>query len=209
MQKLTRYVLTCVAITLPGVLSQDSEAGPIITLEFCGEFPGSTGGVLDGSFLQFDQSLVGDISQDYGLVDANILTSRTDLAPFPSDLTYTLADFTTVVPPGTTSLTSTVSGPPVTRSLSETVQGWRFLLPGAGEFFAVFPDAFLPIVADGDVLTNDLLTEFRADGSYMPDADKITNPEPSTLTLCGFGLICAAGYRRRHRRQTAATTAAP
>ena len=32
------------------------------------------------------------------------------------------------------------------------------------------------------------------------------NPEPSTLVLCGFGLICAAGYRRCRRRQTLATT---
>ena len=57
--------------------------------------------------MSFDQSLINSAGLNYGLIDANIVTRRTDLVPFPSGLTYAFADFNSKVAP-TTSVTSTV-----------------------------------------------------------------------------------------------------
>ena len=172
----------------------------VITLKFCGVFENASAGsgVLDGSFLTFDQSLINNVGGNYGLIDANIVTRRTDLAPFPSDFTYTMANFNSIVMP-TTSVTSVVG--PGTRTLPETVKGWSFLLPSQGEFFAVFPEAWLTTVMAGDTLTNNYITEFRSDG-YFPDADDIRAvPEPSGLAI--FGLSSAFIFlKRRLKKRT-------
>jgi hypothetical protein len=156
----------------------------VIKLQFCGIFEDAPAGsgVLEGSFLTFDQSFINNVGNNYGLVDANIVTRRTDLAPFPSDFTYTMANFNSIVMP-TTSVTSVVG--PGTRTFPETVKGWSFLLPGQGEFFAVFPETWLSTVMIGDTLTNNYITEFRPDG-FKADADIIrTVPEPSGLAIFG------------------------
>jgi hypothetical protein len=172
----------------------------VITLKFCGVFENASAGsgVLDGSFLTFDQSLVNNVGNNYGLTGANIVTRRTDLAPFPSDFTYTMANFNSIVMP-TTSVTSVVG--PGTRTFPETVKGWSFLLPGQGEFFAVFPENWLTTVMAGDTLTNNYITEFRSDG-YLADADDIRAvPEPSGLAI--FGLSSAFIFlKRRLKKRT-------
>ena len=61
----------------------------VIKLEFCGKFidtPGG-GGILDGSYLTFEQSLIDNVGEKYGLLDANIVTDRPVFAPL-SILTY-------------------------------------------------------------------------------------------------------------------------
>lgn len=153
---------------------------------------------MDGSFLTFDQSLVNNVGSNYGLTGANIVTRRTDLAPFPSDLTYTMANFNSIVMP-TTSVTSVVG--PGTRTFPETVKGWSFLLLGQGEFFAVFPENWLTTVMVGDTLSNNYITEFRSDG-YLADADDIRAvPEPSGLAI--FGLSSAFIFlKRRFKKRT-------
>jgi hypothetical protein len=172
----------------------------VIKLQFCGIFEDAPAGsgVLEGSFLTFDQSFINNVGNNYGLVDANIVTRRTDLAPFPSDFTYTMANFNSIVMP-TTSVTSVVG--PGTRTFPETVKGWSFLLPGQGEFFAVFPETWLSTVMIGDTLTNNYITEFRPDG-FKADADIIrTVPEPSGLAI--FGLSSAFIFlKRRLKKRT-------
>jgi len=172
----------------------------VITLKFCGVFENASAGsgVLDGSFLTFDQSLINNVGGNYGLIDANIVTRRTDLAPFPSDFTYTMANFNSIVMP-TTSVTSVVG--PGTRTFPETVKGWSFLLPSQGEFFAVFPENWLTTVMVGDTLSNNYITEFRSDG-FRPDADDIRAvPEPSGLAI--FGLSSAFIFlKRRFKKRT-------
>jgi hypothetical protein len=197
-----RRLATVLAVALCCGSFQTSHAD-IITLRFCGLFPDGMGGVLEGSFLKFDQSLINDAGSNFGLVDANIQTRRTDLAPFPSDLTYTLGDFSGTVGP-TTSITSNVSGGPVTRVLPESVKGWSFLSPGNGEFFAIFPEVWLTTVTFGDNLSNDLITEFRSDGSVKMDDDDITAvPEPSGIALIALTILAGAIWHRR--LQTSAT----
>ena len=172
----------------------------VIKLEFCGKFEDTQvgSGVLEGSFLIFDQTFINSQGLNYGLIDANIVTRRTDLAPFPSDLTYTMANFNSIVMP-TTSVTSVVG--PGTRTFPETVKGWSFLLPGQGEFFAVFPENWLTTVMVGDTLSNNYITEFRSDG-YLADADDIRAvPEPSGLAI--FGLSSAFIFlKRRFKKRT-------
>jgi len=172
----------------------------VITLKFCGVFENASAGsgVLDGSFLTFDQSLINNVGGNYGLIDANIVTRRTDLAPFPSDFTYTMANFNSIVMP-TTSVTSVVG--PGTRTFPETVKGWSFLLPSQGEFFAVFPENWLTTVMDGDTRTNNYITEFRSDG-FRRDVDVIRAvPEPSGLAI--FGLSSAFIFlKRRFKKRT-------
>ena len=172
----------------------------VITLKFCGVFENASAGsgVLDGSFLTFDQSLVNNVGNNYGLTGANIVTRRTDLAPFPSDFTYTMANFNSIVMP-TTSVTSVVG--PGTRTFPETVKGWSFLLPGQGEFFAVFPENWLTTVMVGDTLSNNFITEFRSDG-FRRDLDVIRAvPEPSGLAI--FGLSSAFIFlKRRFKKRT-------
>jgi hypothetical protein len=172
----------------------------VIKLEFCGIFENTQvgSGVLEGSFLIFDQSFISSQGLNYGLIDANIVTRRTDLAPFPSDFTYTMANFNSIVMP-TTSVTSVVG--PGTRTFPETVKGWSFLLPGQGEFFAVFPENWLTTVMDGDTLTNNYITEFRSDG-FRRDVDVIRAvPEPSGLAI--FGLSSAFIFlKRRFKKRT-------
>jgi hypothetical protein len=172
----------------------------VIKLQFCGIFEDAPAGsgVLEGSFLTFDQSLINNVGNNYGLVDANIVTRRMDLAPFPSDLTYTMANFNSIVMP-TTSVNSVVG--PGTRTFPESVKGWSFLLPGQGEFFAVFPETWLSTVMIGDTLTNNYITEFRPDG-LQADADIIRAvPEPSGLAI--FGLSSAFIFlKRRLKKRT-------
>lgn len=172
----------------------------VIKLEFCGKFEDTQvgSGVLEGSFLIFDQTFINSQGLNYGLIDANIVTRRTDLAPFPSDLTYTMANFYSIVMP-TTSVTSVVG--PGTRTFPETVKGWSFLLPGQGEFFAVFPENWLTTVMVGDTLSNNYITEFRSDG-FRADADDIRAvPEPSGLAI--FGLSSAFIFvKRRFKKRT-------
>jgi hypothetical protein len=172
----------------------------VIKLEFCGIFENTQvgSGVLDGSFLIFDQSFISSQGLNYGLIDANIVTRRTDLAPFPSDFTYTMANFNSIVMP-TTSVTSVVG--PGTRTFPENVKGWSFLLPGQGELFAVFPENWLTTVMVGDTLSNNYITEFRSDG-FRPDADGIRAvPEPSGLAI--FGLSSAFIFlKRRFKKRT-------
>lgn len=172
----------------------------VIKLEFCGKFEDTQvgSGVLEGSFLIFDQTFINSQGLNYGLIDANIVTRRTDLAPFPSDFTYTMANFNSIVMP-TTSVTSVVG--PGTRTFPETVKGWSFLLPGQGEFFAVFPENWLTTVMVGDTLSNNYITEFRSDG-YLADADDIRAvPEPSGLAI--FGLSSAFIFlKRRFKKRT-------
>lgn len=172
----------------------------VIKLEFCGIFEDTQvgSGVLEGSFLTFEQSLIDNVGDNYGLIDANIVTRRTDLAPFPSDFTYTKANFNSIVMP-TTSVTSVVG--PGTRTFPETVKGWSFLLAGQGEFFAVFPETWLSTVMVGDTLTNNFITEFRLDG-FRKDLDVIRAvPEPSGLAI--FGLSSAFIFlKRRFKKRT-------
>jgi hypothetical protein len=172
----------------------------VIKLQFCGIFEDAPAGsgVLEGSFLTFDQSLINNVGNNYGLVDANIVTRRMDLAPFPSDLTYTMANFNSIVMP-TTSVNSVVG--PGTRTFPESVKGWSFLLPDQGEFFAVFPETWLSTVMIGDTLTNNYITEFRPDG-LQADADIIRAvPEPSGLAI--FGLSSAFIFlKRRLKKRT-------
>ena len=172
----------------------------VITLKFCGMFENAPAGsgVLDGSFLTFDQSLINNPGDDYGLIDANIVTRRTDLAPFPSDFTYTMDDFNSIVMP-TTSVNSLVSAG--TRTFPETVKGWSFLRPGQGEFFAVFPETWLPTVMVGDTLRNNYITEFRSDGFFKDDDIIRAVPEPSGLAI--FGLSSAFIFlKRRFKKRT-------
>lgn len=172
----------------------------VIKLEFCGIFEDTQvgSGVLEGSFLIFDQSFINSQGLNYGLTGANIVTRRTDLAPFPSDFTYTMANFNSIVMP-TTSVTSVVG--PGTRTFPETVKGWSFLLPGQGEFFAVFPENWLTTVMVGDTRTNNFITEFRSDG-FRRDLDVIRAvPEPSGLAI--FGLSSAFIFlKRRFKKRT-------
>ena len=169
-----------------------------IKLEFCGTFVTAPGGILDGSFLTFEQSDINDEAKNYGLIDANIVTDRPDLAPL-SMLTYKRANFNSIVMP-TTSITSVVG--PGTRTFPETVKGWSFLLPGQGEFFAVFPEDFLSTLVYGDFVTNDYMTEFRKDDQARPahDTPKAV-PEPSGLAI--FGLSSAFIFlKRRFKKRT-------
>lgn len=69
---------------------------------------------MDGFFLSFDQSLINSAGLNDGLIDAHSVTRRTDLVPFPSDLTYTFADFNSIVAP-TKSVAST-AGPGIRTS---------------------------------------------------------------------------------------------
>jgi hypothetical protein len=109
-----------------------------------------------------------------------------------------MANFNSIVMP-TTSVTSVVG--PGTRTFPETVKGWSFLLPGQGEFFAVFPETWLSTVMIGDTLTNNYITEFRPDG-FKADADIIRAvPEPSGLAI--FGLSSAFIFlKRRLKKRT-------
>jgi len=173
----------------------------VIKLEFCGIFENTQvgSGVLEGSFLIFDQSFISSQGLNYGLIDANIVTRRTDLAPFPSDFTYTMANFNSIVMP-TTSITSVLGG---TRDdFPESVKGWSFLLPGQGEFFAVFPENWLSTLVYGDSITNDYMTEFRLNDQARPahDTPKAV-PEPSGLAI--FGLSSAFIFlKRRLKKRT-------
>ena len=172
----------------------------VIKLEFCGKFEDTQvgSGVLEGSFLIFDQTFINSQGLNYGLIDANIVTRRTDLAPFPSDLTYTMANFNSIVMP-TTSITSVFGG--TRNDFLETVKGWRFLLPGQGEFFAVFPETWLPTVMVGDTLRNNYITEFRSDGFFKDDDIIRAVPEPSGLAI--FGLSSAFIFlKRRFKKRT-------
>jgi hypothetical protein len=172
----------------------------VIKLEFCGIFENTQvgSGVLEGSFLIFDQSFISSQGLNYGLIDANIVTRRTDLAPFPSDFTYTMANFNSIVMP-TTSVTSVVG--PGTRTFPETVKGWSFLLPGQGEFFAVFPENWLTTVMVGDTLSNNYITEFRSDGFRRENDVVRAVPEPSGLAI--FGLSSAFIFlKRRFKKRT-------
>ena len=172
----------------------------VIKLEFCGIFENTQvgSGVLEGSFLIFDQSFISSQGLNYGLIDANIVTRRTDLAPFPSDFTYTMANFNSIVMP-TTSITSVLGG---TRDdFPESVKGWSFLLPGQGEFFAVFPENWLTTVMVGDTLSNNYITEFRSDGFRRENDVVRAVPEPSGLAI--FGLSSAFIFvKRRFKKRT-------
>lgn len=173
----------------------------VIKLEFCGIFEVTQdgSGVLEGSFLTFDQSFISSQGLNYGLIDANIVTRRTDLAPFPSDFTYTMANFNSSIVMPTTSITSVFGG--TRNDFQETVKGWSFLLPGQGEFFAVFPENWLTTVMVGDTLSNNFITEFRSD-EFRRDLDVIRAvPEPSGLAI--FGLSSAFIFlKRRFKKRT-------
>jgi hypothetical protein len=172
----------------------------VIKIQFCGIFEDAPfgSGVLDGSYLTFEQSLIDNVGEKYGLLDANIVTRRTDLAPFPSDLTYTKANFNSIVMP-TTSITSVVG--PGTRTLPETVKGWSFLLPGQGEFFAVFPENWLSTLVYGDSISNNYMTEFRLSGFRRSSDIPKAVPEPSGLAI--FGLSSAFIFlKRRFKKRT-------
>ena len=172
----------------------------VIKLEFCGKFEDTQvgSGVLEGSFLIFDQTFINSQGLNYGLIDANIVTRRTDLAPFPSDLTYTMANFNSIVMP-TTSVTSVVG--PGTRTFPETVKGWSFLLPGQGEFFAVFPENWLSTLVYGDSISNNYMTEFRGSGFRRSSDIPKAVPEPSGLAI--FGLSSAFIFlKRRFKKRT-------
>jgi hypothetical protein len=172
----------------------------VIKIQFCGIFEDAPfgSGVLDGSYLTFEQSLIDNVGEKYGLLDANIVTRRTDLAPFPSDLTYTKANFNSIVMP-TTSITSVVG--PGTRTFPETVKGWSFLLPGQGEFFAVFPENWLSTLVYGDSISNNYMTEFRLSGFRRSSDIPKAVPEPSGLAI--FGLSSAFIFlKRRFKMRT-------
>jgi hypothetical protein len=169
----------------------------VIKLEFCGKFVTAPGGILDGSFLTFEQSDINDEAKNYGLIDANIVTDRPDLAL--SVLTYKKANFSSIVMP-TTSITSVFGG--TRNDFQETIKGWRFLLPGQGEFFAVFPENWLSTLVYGDSITNDYMTEFRLNDQARPahDTPKAV-PEPSGLAI--FGLSSAFIFlKRRFKMRT-------
>ena len=176
----------------------------VIKLEFCGKFidtPGG-GGILDGSYLTFEQSLIDNVGEKYGLLDANIVTDRPVFAPL-SILTYKKGDFTLIVMP-TTSITSD-SGR--TRAdFLEPVKGWRFLLPGQGEFFAVFPETFLSTLKYGDSHENTYMTEFRQNDDARPAHDKPKAvPEPSGLAI--FGLSSAFIFLKRRLKKRTSSVA--
>ena len=175
----------------------------VIKIQFCGIFEDAPfgSGVLDGSYLTFEQSLIDNVGEKYGLLDANIVTDRPVFAPL-SILTYKKGDFTLIVMP-TTSVTSVVG--PGTRTFPETVKGWSFLLPGQGEFFAVFPENWLTTVMVGDTLSNNFITEFRSDG-FRRDLDVIRAvPEPSGLAI--FGLSSAFIFLKRRLKNRTSSIA--
>ena len=174
----------------------------VIKLEFCGTFVTAPGGIKDGSFLTFEQSEINDEAKNYGFIDANIVTDRPDLAPL-SILTYKKADFTLIVMP-TTSITSVFGG--TRNDFLETVKGWRFLLPGQGEFFAVFPETFLSTLKYGDSVENDYMTEFRLNDEARPahDTPKAV-PEPSGLAI--FGLSSAFIFLKRRLKNRTSSIA--
>ena len=174
----------------------------VIKLEFCGTFVTAPGGILDGSFLTFEQSDINDVAKNYGFIDANIVTDRPDLAPL-SILTYKKANFSSIVMP-TTSITSIFGG--TRNDFLETVKGWRFLLPGQGEFFAVFPETFLSTLKYGDSDENDYMTEFRLNDQARPahDTPKAV-PEPSGLAI--FGLSSAFIFLKRRLKNRTSSVA--
>ena len=178
----------------------------VIKLEFCGKFidtPGG-GGILDGSYLTFEQSLIDNVGEKYGLLDANIVTRRMDLAPFPSDFTYTMANFKSIVMP-TTIITSVV-GPGTRDDFPENVKGWSFLLPtGQGEFFAVFPENWLSTLVYGDSISNNYMTEFRGSGFRRSSDIPKAVPEPSGLAI--FGLSSAFIFLKRRLKNRTSSIA--